>query len=50
MIIRYGGKVLSHILIYDGKPYEVKVSRTVWGGGKRVIKLIPLPITIANII
>ena len=31
---------------YDGTPYEVKVSRTVWGGGKGSDNIKTLPITI----
>ncbi len=32
----------------DGTPYEVKVSRTVWSGGKVGDNIKYLPITIAN--
>ncbi len=34
----------------DGTPYEVKVSRTVWSGGKVGDNIKYLPITIANCI
>lgn len=49
MIISHGAKVFSHDIIHDGKPYEVKVSRTVWGGGKDRDNFKVLPITIEHI-
>jgi hypothetical protein len=51
VIINYGGIGSSQInvlarYLFDGTPYEVKVSCTVWSGGKvgDIIKILPITI------